>query len=368
MTEDSKKNLRLLLIGAAVLVLLALFSTLQTSLVSLRVGRSPDYWNNLIINLLLWMPWAPLAYFVLNFIWKYPVDPKRWYASLPYHAAAAFTCSLLHGIVAHGLYLLLYRFQAADIPRYFITLWVKTAHIDLLLYITIVSLGYMWGYYRITQQNKLIASQLEAKLAFAHLEALRNQLNPHFLFNTLHTILALVRKEPETAEGMLTRLSDLLRKALDSSDQQEVLLKDEIDFLTLYLEIQKVRFKDRLKIELQFDPQTRSVPVPNFLLQPLVENAIQHGIASRAGGGSLTISSKIEDQRLVLHVQDSGPGFPERSTDAPRSGFGLTNTKARLDLHYGPDHSLHCENAAEGGAVVTMILPLSHQSAEDPLS
>jgi LytS/YehU family sensor histidine kinase len=248
--------------------------------------------------------------------------------------------------------------------RFFVTLWVKTANLNLLVYAGIVGMGYAWEYYRKNRFSRLEASQLEARLAEARLEALRNRLNPHFLFNTLHTILALVRKDPETAEGMLAGLSDLLRKALDTSDRQEVPLKDELDFLNLYLEIQKVRFRERLKIELSIDPRSLSVPVPNFILQPLVENAIQHGIAPRAEGGSLTISSDMEGHRLILRVRDSGPGFPEGDTDSPKKGFGLTNTRARLDLHYGPLHSLHLENSPEGGASVILELPVTEHRTE----
>ncbi len=363
MTGDTKKKWRLFLASASALALLTLFSTLQLSLVELRVGSRPDYLNNLVLNLLLWLPWAPLAYFILRFSGKHPIDLKRWYASLPLHTAAMFVFSLMHGVIAHGLYFLLYHIEAADMPRYFIILWAKTAHFNLLVYAAIVSLGYMWEYYRKNQLNRLKASQLEARLSQARLEALQNRLNPHFLFNTLHTILALVRKDPETAEGMLTGLSDLLRKALDTSNLQEVPLKDELDVLNLYLEIQKVRLGDRLKIEFAIDPQTLNVPVPNFILQPVVENAVQHGIAPRAEGGSLSISSEMEDHRLILRVKDSGPGFPEGDPYAMESGFGLDNTRARLDLRYGPHHSLHCENAAEGGALVTMELPIAGRSS-----
>ena len=365
MTEDSQKPWRLILAGTSALALLILFSTVQYSLLDIRVGARPDYLNHLLFNLLFWLPWLPLAFLLLRYIGRHPIDLKKWHVFLPLHIAAMFAFSLLHGIAAHGLYFLLYRVAAADMPRFFLTLWIKTLHINLLVYAAIVSLGCMWDYYRKNQHNRLRTSQLEARLAQARLEALRNRLNPHFLFNTLHAILALVRKDPETAEGMLAGLSDLLRKALDTSDRQEVPLKDELDFLNLYLEIQKVRFRERLKIELSIDPRSLSVPVPNFILQPLVENAIQHGIAPRAEGGSLTISSDMEGHRLILRVQDNGPGFPEGVPDSPEKGFGLTNTRARLDLHYGPLHSLHLENSPKGGASVILELPVTDHRTEE---
>ena len=368
MSGDSNKTWRVILAGASALALLTLFSTVQYSLLDLRVGARPDYLNHLVLNLLFWLPWSPLSLLLLRFIDKHPPDMKSWHIFLPRHIAAMFAFSLLHGIFAHVPYLLLYRFAATDMPRFLLTLWIKTLHFNLLVYASILSLGYMWEYYRRNQRDRLKTSELEARLAEARLEALRNRLNPHFLFNTLHTVLALVRKDPEAAAGMLAGLSDLLRKALDTSDLEEVTLKDELDLLNLYLDIQLIRFKDRLRIKTLIDPETLTIPVPKLILQPIVENAIQHGITPRAEGGSLTISSEKEGKRLILRVKDSGPGFPKDAPEAPVPGFGLANTRARLDLHYGQGHSLRFANAPEGGASVTLEMPLAgRRPGEQPL-
>jgi hypothetical protein len=198
--------------------------------------------------------------------------------------------------------------------------------------------------------------ELESRLRDAQLQALRNQLNPHFLFNTLHSIAELVHEDPDLAEQLVLRLGELLRKVLASSTQQEVPLGEEIDFIKAYLDIEQMRLGDRLRVEWDVADDLLEIQVPSLVLQPLVENAIQHGIASSNEPGNLRIRARLEDGSLHLQVRDSGPGLP-RSVESADLGIGLTNTQARLRTIYGECHRFELIN--NGGLTVNLRLPLA---------
>jgi len=207
-------------------------------------------------------------------------------------------------------------------------------------------------YYRQFRLRELKASQLEAQLAVAQLEVLKMQLQPHFLFNTLHAISALMYRDVGSADRMVTRLSDFLRLTLDSAGVQEVTLKREMEYLDKYLEIEQVRFGDRLEVRRAIDPATLDLLVPNLVLQPLVENAVRHGIAPRASGGRIEVTSRVHEGTLTIEVLDDGPG-----AGAIREGVGLSNTRARLEQLYGADARLEIGNAPAGGFSARLTLP-----------
>jgi sensor histidine kinase YesM len=229
---------------------------------------------------------------------------------------------------------------------------------NLLMYAAIVGILYAFDYYRKYREHEVKASQLEARLAQAQLQALKMQLHPHFLFNTLHAISTLVHKDPEAADRMIARLSDLLRLSLESAGVQEVTLKRELDFLERYLEIEQIRFGDRLKVQMEIAPEVLDAMVPNFILQPLVENAVRHGIAPRATPGRIELFAKRENGQLQLQVRDDGPGLSDGQQQALKSGVGLSNTRARLQQLYGAAHSFELSNAETGGLVVSLTIPL----------
>jgi two-component system LytT family sensor kinase len=196
------------------------------------------------------------------------------------------------------------------------------------------------------------------------LQALKMQLHPHFLFNALHSISALVHSDPDAADKMIARLGDFLRLTLDSAAAQEVPLRQELEFLNCYLDIERTRFRDRLTTEIHADPQVLDCRVPNLILQPIVENAIRHGVSQRAAHGHVEVRAARAGQALRLEVRDNGRGLPE-GADAGRAkqgGVGLANTRARLQQLYGGDYRFELQNAPAGGAVVTLELPL-HGSA-----
>jgi sensor histidine kinase YesM len=237
-------------------------------------------------------------------------------------------------------------------------------HQSLMTYWGILAIQYAFGWYRRYQERKqealrldLHASQLRSQLVQAHLSALKMQIQPHFLFNTLNAIMVLVRQQKSReAEEMLSRLSDLLRCVLDDVNAQEVPLRRELEYVQLYLAIEQVRFRDRLHIEVAFDPEVLDAAVPHMVLQPLVENAIRHGIGRSSAAGQIRISATRLNGKLEMKVQDDGLGL-DSSHPGHSRGIGLANTRARLSQLYGEEANLLVENDTGGGVVATVILP-----------
>jgi hypothetical protein len=229
-----------------------------------------------------------------------------------------------------------------------------------LVYVAVLVAGYAREYFirdqmRVQQAAALAsrAALLQAQLADARLDALRMQLNPHFLFNTLHAVAALVERDPGGVRRMIARLSELLRLTMDTDAEHEVPLREELEFLRRYIEIMEIRFQGRLRIEVKADEETLPALVPRLILQPLVENAFEHGAARAAGEGVVQIAARRRGAELVLSVLDSGPGVAEAGED----GVGLTNTRARLAELYGDAASFALASRPEGGAKAEMILP-----------
>ena len=207
-------------------------------------------------------------------------------------------------------------------------------------------------YYRVSKDRALRTSQLEARLAQSQLQMLRMQLQPHFLFNTLHSISALMHKDVRRADSMIAALSDLLRLSLQNIGAQEVALQAELDFLERYVEIMSLRFGDRLKVSLDVDPETRDARVPNLFLQPLVENSFRHGFGD-LGHGSIAITVRRDGDMLRCDVVDDGRGL----RPGHREGVGLSSTRQRLAHLYGEQHAFALRGAPGAGVHVTMAIP-----------
>lgn len=233
-----------------------------------------------------------------------------------------------------------------------------------LIYWVILLISHAMGYFTRYQQAESKAAQLEAKLAQAQLQALKMQLHPHFLFNTLNSISELLHEDAEAADKMLVRLGDFLRMTLQNSGAQEVPLEQELEFLKCYLEIEQTRFHDHLKIEMEIEPQTLTAQVPNLVLQPIVENAIRHGIAPRAAQGEIHICAERKNGMLCVKVEDNGPGLPagEPSENSFSKGVGLSNTRARLEQLYGSKQRLELIRGTSGGLLVNLEIPFREQT------
>ncbi len=239
---------------------------------------------------------------------------------------------------------------------------------EFLVYAAVLAAGFARNYflnYRVRREEainlKAQAAQLQAQLADARLSALRTQLNPHFLFNTLNAVSALVERDPRGVRRMIARLSELLRTSLDESDEPEVPLQRELTFIDRYLEVMQIRFQGRLHVRMHADPEVNAALVPNLILQPLVENAVKHGVSKTVGAGRIEIRAQRVGERVVLSVHDNGPGLAGAKSPATE-GVGLRNTRLRLAQLYGSDQSLTLRSADGGGLVAEVSVPYHTQA------
>jgi hypothetical protein len=277
--------------------------------------------------------------------------------------AGAVVAVAMQPVVAHGIVVLLGALnlctacaEIAAFPlQHLLPLTIRSAGINFAVYTGFVLAWHAAIYYREARDRQLKALELESLVHQAQLQVLRSQLNPHFLFNALHSMAELVHENPKLAEKLIVRLGELLRQVLQSSTLQEVPLADELDFIRGYVDIEQMRLGDRLRVEWDVPPELLSARVPSLILQPLVENAIQHGIASTSKPGVLTIRARREDQSLVLEIRDTGPGMAKARE--PLHGIGLSNTSARLQRLYGDRQRL--ELIGDDGLLVIVRIPFS---------
>jgi signal transduction histidine kinase len=234
-------------------------------------------------------------------------------------------------------------------------------YIDLIIALLIVIAVHALLYYQNFRASELAQSTLKAQLAQAQLRALKMQLQPHFLFNTLHSISSLVLEDSSKANSMIARLGDFLRLTVENSEQQLVTLKEEAEFLRCYLDIEQVRFGDRLTVVFVLEPQTLSAQVPHLILQPVVENAIQHAIAPRAAQGHIKIEAKRLNSLLRVAISDNGPGIGSNANSLGKKGVGLTNVRSRLQQMYGPDFRFELINTGDGGLTVVIEIPFQRE-------
>jgi two-component system, LytTR family, sensor kinase len=250
--------------------------------------------------------------------------------------------------------------------QFWSTLLLESLATRVLAYLAIITLGRTTYYFRLYRTRQLHASDLETRLARTHLQVLKTQLQPHFLFNTLNAVAELVHTEPDAADLMITRLGRLLRLSLDNAGHQVVPLRQEIDFLRVYLDIEQVRFQDRLEIVWDLAPETLEAAVPTLLWQPVLENAIRHGVTPLAGRGRIVIASQREGDDLVLEIRDNGAGLPLGATY--REGVGLRNIRERVHQLYGSRARFSLTPAPGGGTAATLRLPFTHsEGAQTPV-
>jgi two-component system LytT family sensor kinase len=242
--------------------------------------------------------------------------------------------------------------------QFWSTLFIECVETRLLAFLAIVMLGWSARYFALYRTRHLDASELEARLAKTHLQVLKMQLQPHFLFNTLNTIAELVHTDPEAADQMITRLGRLLRLSLDHASHQVVPLRQEADFLRVYADIEQVRFQDRLQMVWDLSSDTLDAAVPTLLWQPVLENAIRHGVTPMAGRGRIVIASRREGEDLVLEIRDNGQGLP--AGGVPRVGVGLRNVRERVAQLYGRRAQFSLSPALGGGTLATLRLPFIH--------
>ncbi len=316
----------------------------------------------LIFSMPFWYLWALFAPLVVWLARRVPLVRTHWVSKVAAHVLIASVLAFLHSLILVAIQVALQpaaseEMLAQPFWKLFVSFAAYELSINLLAYSAIVGITYATDFYRRYKERELVASQALAQLSQAQLRALRMQLNPHFLFNTMNTIAMLVRKqESDEAVRTIAGLSDLLRYVLEDTRTHEVPLRQELEFVERYLAIERIRFADRLKVNVDAEPDTLDGHIPNLLLQPIVENAIHHGIASRAAASLIEVTARKVGDMLVLSVRDDGPGLAGRDEDRG-DGVGLGNTRARLARLYGEVQSLELADSPSQGAVVTITLP-----------
>ncbi len=348
-------------VAALVWLVPALLSATTSYAFTKITGHPVAFWTVLVINIPIWYFWA-IATPVIFWIGRsapigWPVSPL----AVSLHIIASVIAAFADVVCGMSVAALLRVTPLGDhvLHSYLVNgmSWLLTG---VLTYWTILGAGYALAFARKYQAQQLRSSELAGELARAQLSVLRNQLHPHFLFNTLNTAISLVRvARTDSAIGVLTSLSDILRRLLRHAPDQEITLREELSFLNAYVAIEKIRFSGRLTVNVTIDEQLLDAMVPNLVLQPLVENAIRHGIGRRNGAGRVDVSARRQGDRLVLQVCDDGPGLPNEWLPSMTGGVGLANTQARLEQMYGPLHEFMLGNVEAGGAEVTIIIPLT---------
>jgi two-component sensor histidine kinase len=336
---------------------------LSSTLITWTVGSpQPMTPMRALFTLLGWYTWIPGTYVVLALVRRFPIDREQGLWPVGLHLVAAPFVSLLASSLFAGMRgaeeLLGGRAIEGGLVEYTASVFLRSVTLDSVIYVTILLGVHAFEYYRRYRERELRAWQLERELSEARLQALRLQLQPHFLFNTFHTIAMLVRQgEDDQAVDTIAVLSEFLRYVLDHTGAQEVSLRRELDFLQSYLAIEHIRFQDHLKVDLDVDDEALGARVPNLILQPLVENAIRHGIEPHRRVGRIEVTARREGDRLRLRVRDDGAGLPDDWRLEAQQGIGLSNTRARLERLYGEAHRLELTNAPGGGLMVTIVIP-----------
>jgi len=326
-------------------------------------SEPPTLVQMLVWEIPYWILWAAMAPIVFRLTRRFPLERDRWLANALVHVAAGLTLAIAHRVVYLPICWLLYVDAYRDSPT-LLDLYRSDLLFNLptglMSYGTFLLVSNVMDYYERYQAGRLREAELETQLAQAQLQALKMQLHPHFLFNTLNSISALQLTDAEAANRMTARLGDFLRMTLDNAGAQEVTLRQEMEFLRCYLEIERIRFQDRMQVTMEIEAEALDVRVPNLILQPIVENAIKYAVLLQSGSGHIQVRAARVNGCLRMQVEDDGVGLqlPREGNRATRGGVGLTNTQARLKQLYGGDHRFELANAPGGGLLVTLEIPV----------
>jgi LytS/YehU family sensor histidine kinase len=350
-----------ILIGGSVIAV-------ATGVVAMRVGDPGSRAYLFLNNVAYWLLWTALAPAVLALGLRFRIVTGTAVRSLLLHAAASVAFAAAHlaivTIVAALLRAWLFAVPLAGaldqirVPMRIHVEW------EITMYWALVGLAHAIGFHAEAQERELRAAQLEARLVQAQLQALQRQLQPHFLFNSLHTISALVHRDVGAADAMIERLGDLLRMTLSAGEVPEVSLARELEHVRHYVAIEQANMGQRLVVTVDAEPSTLQAGVPALLLQPLVENAVRHGLAPRAEGGRVRITTRRLGGTLAITVLDDGLGIQQ---GAKAAGIGLENTRQRLQQLYGDAHSFVVESPPDGGVVVSIRMPFTAVAEREAL-
>jgi sensor histidine kinase YesM len=353
--DKIKEWTRIWAIGFVLWTVLAFLGAAGTHVYTASVG-GPESWAQLLAWYMtisaVWSVMTPPVYALSR---RFMFERSNWKVMLPLHIVASIVLTCIAASIIVWLEPYVTWTPEAHVP--FFAHMLSRAFMDLQRYWYILLITQAIDYYGKYRERELQSSQLEAQLAHAQLEVLKIQLEPHFLFNTLNSIAALARNDGPAAEHMTLQLADLLRFSLDAMGVHEVPLSRELTILQKYIDIQQTRFQDRLQVEMDIAMNTLSALVPNMILQPLVENAIRHGIGPRRAPGVIRICTRQVFDELWMEIGDNGVGLTRFGGMIPPEGVGLRNTRARLLQLYNHDHRLTLEDVPGGGCVVKIHIP-----------
>lgn len=317
----------------------------------------------------LWLPWALLTPAVAWLSTTYSIERKGWRRALAAHLAGCAGVSVLLGVLSYYAGPPPFPHPpvgTSELPPFeppIGEMILRRAIFQLPIYCAIVGVAQAFSFYERARERERHAVMLESRLTKARLHGLQMQLNPHFLFNTLNSIASMIHQNPGVADEMIGSLSEFLRVTLKTSDRAEVKLREELEYLDHYLSIEQIRFGERLRVEKQIDPATLDVLVPVLILQPLVENAIKHGIEKKIAPGLVRITAMRSNGRLCLQVTDNGRGLKDSPSEGFKEGIGLSNIRARLSELAGATATLELRTTPGGGVVAEIQLPCSQLTA-----
>jgi len=318
------------------------------------------------VEAIFWLTWSIFVPLIVSFTRRLSKQPFPLYSVAMLHLALGIAASMLQRsiTVVFWWYIAPEYFSPApsSLLEALSSRFYRFIPLGLMFYAGVVMGTYILDFYKKYREKELKAAQLESLLASAELQSLKMQLHPHFLFNVLNSIAGLMHEDLRAADEMLARLGSFLRLTLDSSRAQLVPLHEELEFLRHYLAIEEIRFQDRLAVQWDIDPKTLDTQVPSLILQPIVENAIKHGVGDRSERGCVLIRSASQDGAVVLQVSDNGPGL-NADRLSQKAGIGITNTRLRLEEMYGGTSSMTFDRADGGGLCVTIHLPIPKVAA-----
>jgi two-component system LytT family sensor kinase len=360
--KDIFKNWRAFLVGFGIWTVVGVSFGLRTHWWA-QMNASPTlFWQtvpNYMVDFYIWGAVSPLIFWLCH---RFPIERGNIAGRSAFHLLAGMVFVFVVTLITIPTLWYLGLVNMNNHPTlsaFFNNMIINPfmVHQGLLAYWGTVVVAHAIEYSRQAQAGRTRASELSAQLANAQLAALKMQIHPHFLFNTLNSISALLHKDVEVADRMIARLSDFLRMTLRNSGTSAVTLEQELEFLTTYLEIEKIRFQDKLLVEMEIDDQALDAKVPNLILQPLVENAVRHGVAKQTGVGRLNIQANRVGDRLVVNIEDNGPGPNGIARPKNGHGVGLANTRARLEQFYKEFHFEIEGKNGKGGTIVSIDVP-----------